>query len=242
MDIALIFSFFCAAQLYSSVGHGGASGYLAVMAMLSFAPESMRATAVLMNVAVASIAWFNYWRADYFRWQLFWPLALLAVPCAYLGGRYSLPPAVYERILGAALIFSALYLLKPAAPAHVDTDLRTIPTPLALGLGASLGVLAGLTGIGGGIFLSPVLIFARFATSKGAGAIAAGFIVLNSLAGLLAQAPQVVKLPSTTGYWVLSAVCGALIGSRFGAFYCSGIWIRRLLAVVLLIAAVKLVF
>jgi uncharacterized protein len=239
MEMALAFGFFTAAVLYSSVGHGGASGYLAVMALAGFAPASMRSCALVMNVAVASIAWISFYRAGHFRTQQFWPLVLLAVPCAYLGGQHQLPAAIYQLVLGIVLLVAALLLLKPTVS---QMEQRALPPALALPLGAGLGGLAGLTGVGGGIFLSPVLIFGRFASAKQAGALAAGFIVLNSLAGLLAQRASLSSLPDALPLWVISAACGGVVGSRAGAFWLSSPWVKRLLALVLLVAAAKLLW
>jgi uncharacterized protein len=239
VEIALIVGFFTAALLYSSVGHGGASGYLAVMALAGFAPTSMRGCALVMNVAVASIAWISFYRAGHFRAPQFWPLVLLAVPCAYLGGQHQLPAAIYQLLLGVVLVIAALLLLKPT-PDHMQE--RHLPPALALPLGAGLGGLAGLTGVGGGIFLSPVLIFGRFAGAKQAGALAAGFIVLNSLAGLLAQSSSLSSLPKALPLWVIAAACGGVLGSRAGALWLSSPWVKRLLALVLLVAAVKLLW
>jgi uncharacterized protein len=239
VEIALAFGFFTAALLYSSVGHGGASGYLAVMALVGFAPTSMRSCALVMNVAVASIAWVSFYRAGHFRMQQFWPLVLLAVPCAYLGGQHQLPAAIYQLVLGLVLLVAALFLLKPTRD---QMQQRNLPPVLALPVGAGLGGLAGLTGVGGGIFLSPLLIFGRFASAKQAGALAAGFIVLNSLAGLLAQSNSLSSLPRALPLWVIAAACGGLLGSRAGAFWLNSPWVKRLLALVLLVAAVKLLW
>jgi uncharacterized protein len=238
----LSIAFFFAALLYSSVGHGGASGYLAVLALANFAPVQMRPIALLMNVAVASIAWCNFTRAGYFNFRMFWPLALLGVPCAYIGGLNRLSDATYASVLGISLILSAFWLLSPwllnLAPAVATA--RELPKTLALPLGAFIGGLAGLTGIGGGIFLSPVLMLARYADAKNSAAIASGFILLNSCAGLAAQHAQLPNLAQQTPTWVFCAAVGGMIGSGLGAFKLSLDWLKVLLAIVLLIAAVKL--
>jgi uncharacterized protein len=236
--MVLLSAFFAAALLYASVGHGGASGYLAVMAIAQFAPAEMRPIALLMNVLVASVAWINFYRAGHFEWKQFWPLAVLAVPAAFWGGSHRLSDESFGLILGSALVLSAIWLLWPVNANVIAT--RELPKWVALPLGAALGALAGLTGIGGGIFLSPLLILARVCNGKAAGAISAGFIVLNSIAGLVAQRSALSALPSNLPYWLMAVMAGGLFGSYLGAFKLEIIWIKRLLAAVLLIAAFKL--
>ncbi len=241
-EYALCGAFFIAALLYSSVGHGGASGYLAVLALANFTPLQMRPIALLMNVAIASIAWINFARAGHFNFRIFLPLVLLGVPCAYIGGLNRLPDAIYAPVLGVSLTLSACWLLRPwlikSAPSNAP--IRQLPKIIALPLGAVIGGLAGLTGIGGGIFLSPVLILARYVNAKTAAGVAAGFITLNSCAGLAAQRALLPNLPTQTPMWLLSAAVGGLIGSRLGAFKLSVDGLKILLALVLLIAAGKL--
>jgi uncharacterized protein len=234
----LALAFFGAALLYASVGHGGASGYLVVMSLANFAPADMRPIALLMNVAVASVAWLNFWRAGHFQARLFWPLVLLAVPCAYLGGLHKLSEASYGLVLGSVLLLSAVWLLM--APGAGEQAQRRLPTAAGLALGAGIGGLAGLTGIGGGVLLSPVLVLGRYMAAKPAGALAAGMIVLNSLAGLLAQRASLAALPAATPLWLVAAFLGGAIGSVLGAYRFSSTWVRRLLAAVLFVAAGKM--
>ena len=152
---------FAAALLYSAVGHGGASGYLAVMALLDTAPAQMRPIALILNVAVAVIGTIQFVRAGYFRWGLFWPFALGSIPTAFLGGRITLPGNWYRIVVGVVLLLSALrFAITLRAP---DESRRKVRLPVALAIGAALGFLAGLTGVGGGIFLSPVLLIAGWA-------------------------------------------------------------------------------
>jgi uncharacterized protein len=234
VELAII-AFFAAAALYASVGHGGASGYLAVMALLSFAPESARITALVLNIPVALLALWNY-RA-HLSWQKLWPLAVAGVPLAYVGGLHRLAPQSYALLLGVTLIISALWLvLKPR-----NSDATRVLHPVAaLALGASLGLLAGLTGIGGGVFLSPVLLLGGFAATKPTAAISAAFIALNSAAGLAAQVKNLSALPDSILSYAFAAIAGGFLGSHFAARYGSSVWLLRVLAVVLLIAAGKL--
>ena len=164
------------AFLYSSVGHAGASGYIAVMSLCGFAANFIRPTALVLNILVATIAAFQFWRAGYFSWALFWPFALLSVPAAYLGGYLSLPSATLKLLIGAVLLFSAARLFfRERDPAETTAPRQ----PIAVGVGAGIGFLSGLTGTGGGIFLTPLLLFCRWTTMKRASAISALFILVN---------------------------------------------------------------
>jgi uncharacterized protein len=229
--------FFLAALLYASVGHGGASGYLTLMSLASFAPAQMRPLALLMNIGVAGVASVQYFRAGHFRFALLLPLALLAVPMAYWCASMRLPEYIYAGLLGTALLGAAVWMwFAPKAERTTPHVGRALDLRLALGMGAALGALAGLTGIGGGVFLSPLLIFGRYATAKQAGAVAAPFIVLNSISGLIAQRQQLASLPSAAPIWVCAAILGGVIGAHLGASRSSESGLKRLLAVVLMIA------
>ena len=179
---------FIAALLYSAVGHAGASGYLAVMAFLGTPPAAMRPTALLLNLLVATIGTVQFARAGFFRWSLFWPFALGSIPAAYLGGRLSLPGTAYRVVVGVVLVLSAArFVITLRAPDRVK---RQVPVPAALVIGAVLGLLAGLTGVGGGIFLSPVLLLAGWADLRTTAATSVTFILANSAAGLVGQHTQ----------------------------------------------------
>lgn len=228
-----------AAILYSAVGHGGASGYLAVMALLGTAPTEMRPAALVLNVFVASIATLQFARAGHFRWALFLPFAVTSIPAAYLGGRIELPGTTYRVLVGVVLVLSAgRFLLSLRAE---DAALRSPPLPMALATGAALGFLAGLTGVGGGIFLSPLLILAGWATIRATAATSAAFILVNSVAGLAGQASQLSHLPVPIGWWIVAAVAGGMIGAHLGSGVLSGPALRRSLALVLVLAGTKLI-
>ena len=230
----------CAAILYSSVGHGGASAYLAVMALFGTSAAVMRPTALVLNLFVAGIAAAQFARAGWFRWRLFWPFAIASVPMAFLGGRLSLPDPTYRRVLGAVLLFAAVRLAVRLASA-AEKPLRPLPLPLAMVLGALIGLLSGLTGVGGGIFLSPLLLVGRWAEPKPTAAVSAAFIWVNSLAGLLGRPGNLALLPPSTVLWVGAAVVGGLIGSGQGSRRLASMTLRRLLALVLLVAGMKLI-
>ena len=227
------------AFLYSSVGHAGASGYIAVMSLFSLAAASIKPTALTLNILVASIATWQFWRAGHFSWRLFWPFALLAIPFAFLGGYLNLPAHVFKVLVGVVLLFSATrFLFRPAEDATASEPSR----PLALFLGAGLGLLAGLTGTGGGIFLTPLLLGMRWARAKPAAAVSALFILANSVAGLLGNLSSTKNFPSFGLVLAGAAVVGGGVGSYFGSHRFDHVIIKRLLAVVLLIAGTKLIF
>lgn len=238
-EILLIIAMFSAAFIYSSVGHGGASAYLAMMVLAGIAPVGMRPSALIMNVAVASIALVQFGREGWFRWNLFWPFALGAVPLAFVGAKISLPSATYRIIVGIVLAFAALRLFLPAK-ATSQIDERPVHRGLALGVGGGIGLVSGLTGVGGGIFLSPLLLFSKWASAKIAAAVSAAFVLANSLAGLAALSTFV--LLRNFWWWLGAVVAGGALGSWLGSSRFQSAALLRLLGVVLLIAAGKLIF
>ncbi len=237
--IILTILFFGVAALYSSVGHGGASGYLAAMALMGISPLIMKPTALLMNILVAAIASHRFLKKGYFSWQLFWPFAIASVPCAYVGGSISLPTEVYKPILGAVLLFSAirLILMSRKQPSLLSEPPSRV---LAMILGGALGLLAGLTGVGGGIFLSPLLLFARWADIRQTAGIAAVFIVVNSVSGLAGYALAGLSIPSYLPLWGTAVITGGWLGSTAGSSKVEPATLKKLLGGVLAIAGVKL--
>ena len=239
LGILIIVAIFVVAVLYSSVGHGGASGYLAVMAFLSVAPTVTRPTALVLNLFVASIGAIQFYRAGHFSWKLFWPFAVTSIPSAFLGGMITLPTNVYKILLGLVLLFAAFRL---AWSFSEDDD----PVPpkiwIALICGAAMGLLSGLVGVGGGIFLTPLLLLMNWSETKTAAGISALFILVNSAAGLLGNYQQVSVLPPDVSFWIAAAIAGGIVGSRIGSRKFESLMLRRVLAAVLLFAAVKLIF
>jgi hypothetical protein len=226
-----------AALLYSSVGHGGASGYLAVMALLGVAPAVMKPAALVMNIFVAGLVFLRLHRAGYFHVRLFWPFALGSIPLAFVGGLLTLPGNFYRYLVGAALILAALRLLVEAR----DQPARS-PPPFALAtvVGAALGFVSGLTGVGGGIFLSPLLLFLRWADMRHTAALSAAFILLNSLAGLAGHMAAGAGMPGGLPWMVLAALAGGALGSELAVRRLAPVKLRRLLGVVLMIASAKM--
>src|SRR5450759_1215575 len=198
------------AFLYSSVGHAGASGYIAVMALCGLSANFIRPTALVLNILVASIGAWQFWRAGHFSWRLFWPFALLSVPAAFLGGYINLPTHVFKAAVGLVLWFSAArFLLRPGA----DDVVREPSRPAAISIGAGLGLLSGLTGTGGGIFLTPLLLLMRWARTKTAAAVSALFILANSASGLLGNFAGTRRLPPLALMLAVAVVIGGTAGS-----------------------------
>ena len=237
--ILIIIAIFIVAILYSSVGHGGASGYLAVMALLVVAPEITRPTALLLNVFVATIGTIQFYRAGYFSWRTFLPFAVTSIPFAFIGGMITLPTTVYKIVLGAVLILAAIRL---AWNLKTDAEARDPNILVALLIGATIGLLSGLVGVGGGIFLTPVLLLMNWSETKTAAGVSAMFILVNSVSGLAGNYSQVIGLSSNVWLWIGAAVIGGVIGSTLGAKRFDSLTLRRVLALVLLFAGVKLIF
>jgi uncharacterized protein len=235
--------FFGAAVLYSSVGHGGASGYLAAMGLVGVAPAIMRPTALVMNIAVASISLYKFSRANGFNWRLFIPFALTSVPMAFIGGRVQLPVAWFGVLVGAVLLFSAFRLFLETISVSITPRSISGPPPVAFALliGAAIGLLSGMTGVGGGIFLSPLLVLCGWGTVRDSAAPTAAFILINSIAGLVGLMTRQPALPDALPYWVAAVIAGGLIGATFGARRLGNRSLRQALALVLVIAGGKMI-
>src|SRR5438105_5214873 len=227
------------AFLYSSVGHSGASGYIAIMTLFGLTATVIRPTALVLNILVATIGSFQFWRAGHFSWKLFWPFALLSVPAAYLGG-YIQPSASILRILiGLVLLFSAARLIFRRG----DLAETIAPSkPTAVGVGAGLGLLSGLTGTGGGIFLTPLILFCQWARIRQAAAVSALFILVNSIGGLVGYFTAVHSVPILGIYLAIPAIIGGAIGSYLGSRRLPARGIAIFLSIVLVIAGTKLIF
>lgn len=231
---------FAAATLYASVGHAGASGYIAAMALFGVVPGVMKPTALVLNILVATIATIRFYRAGCFSWSLFWPFTLASVPCAFLGGALTLPGSAYKPIVGVLLLLAALRLLAAQRVAALD-DLKAVNLPLALLFGGGIGLLSGLTGTGGGIFLSPLLIFMGWAETRQTSGVSAAFILVNSVAGLAGNLSSVGSLPSFLPAFIAAVLVGAVLGTQLGIKSLSPKGLQRALAVVLTVAGFKLI-
>ena len=230
---------FIVAILYSSVGHAGASGYIAVMSLMSLAPEVIKPTALALNILVATIASWHFLRAGHFAWRSFWPFALLAMPMAFVGGHLTLPAQAFKVLVGLVLLASAARFMMSSRDEPAVGEPPVVP---AAASGAVIGLLSGLTGTGGGIFLTPLLLHLRWAQAKRAAAVSALFILLNSSAGLAGNIASTRHWPDYLVPLLACAAVGGFIGSYLGSRHFAPVVIKRFLAAVLLVAGLKLIF
>lgn len=229
---------FTAGLLYSSVGHAGASGYLAAMALFGLTPEVMKSTALMLNILVAIIAAFQFHRAGFFSWDKFWPFAVSSIPFAFIGGAMSLPGNIYKQIVGLVLLFAAYHFFHGRNSAFVKIE-RPVPLHLAMISGAGIGLLSGTVGVGGGIFLTPLILFMGWAGTKQTASVSAAFILVNSIAGLAGHLASVKFLPPEIYMWAFAAMAGGIIGSGLGSRRFANATLYSLLALVLVIAGLK---
>lgn len=231
---------FIVAMLYASVGHGGASGYLALMAFFAFAPAMMRPTALILNLFVSSTAFIQYYRGGYFKWKLFWPFIITSIPAAFVGGLIEMDAKLYKMTLGILLLFSVVRL---GGMKFNDTNnLKKQNLLLSLVIGGVIGLISGMIGIGGGIILSPVILLLHWANMKQTAAVSAIFIFVNSLSGLGGLITKGFEFNASMTWMILIAFAGGLTGAYLGARKFNGEVLKKLLAVVLLLASIKLLF
>lgn len=230
---------FLGAALYTSVGHAGASAYIALMALFGIAPTVMRPTALALNILVAGFTSLRYWCAGLFRWRTLWPFLIGAIPFAFIGGAVQLPGQFYRPLVGVILIIAGLRFLWPK---ELTTNREPQDTPVVAGmaLGGFVGLLSGLTGTGGGIFLSPILLFAGWSDTRTASGVAAVFILCNSIAGLLGNVAIVKALPTDLPLYAVAVLLGAITGTTFGIRFDVAM-ILKALGIVLIIAGLKLI-
>lgn len=226
------------AFLYASVGHGGASGYLALMAIFSFAPETMKPTALLLNLFVAAIAFYHYYKQGHFNKQLFLYFAIASIPMAYIGGTIHVDPSIYKKVLGVLLIFAILKMLNVFGKESLFV--KDVKIWQGLLVGGIIGFFSGLIGIGGGIILSPVILLLHWGKMKETAAVSALFIWVNSAAGLVGQLNSGVTLTAQSFILVFFAILGGFFGGYLGSKKFNNKHLRQLLAFVLIIASVKL--
>ena len=231
---------FLGAILYTSVGHAGASAYIAVMTLFDLPPAVIKPTALTLNIFVSSYTSLRYIKSKLFNKSLFLYLSLGSVPAAYIGGRINLPSNVYKPVIGLLLLLSGVRFLVQALQS--EKAHREVNKALAIFIGTCVGLLSGITGTGGGIFLSPLIIWLGWVGVKQASGTAAAFIFVNSVAGLLGNIQSTSSLPSELPVLVFAVLLGALIGTRFGITRLSSIGDKRALGCVSLIAGVKFLF
>ncbi len=228
------------AMLYGSVGQAGASGFVALLALFSFAPDIIKPTALVLNVLVSSVVALRFARSGHFSWPLLRPFLIASMPAALVGGYLTLPPGVFNTLLGILLLVAgAPFFLR-----KVPTPTKVVSPPLILALlaGGVIGLVSGLTGMGGGVLLAPLLIYCQWAKAQATAAASAVFILLNSIMALLGHLSVVDQLPPHLAWFALAAVIGGVIGARLGSSYLSAATIHRILGGTLLIAGIKLVW
>jgi uncharacterized membrane protein YfcA len=231
---------FAAAILYSSVGHAGASGYLAAMSLMGVSADVMKPSALVLNIIVATIATIRFSKAGCFSWPTLWPFVISSVPLSFVGGAIQLPSYIYMWFVGAIVLYAGVWLafasVRPGA--H---DASPAPIWAAILAGAVIGLLSGLTGTGGGIFLSPLLLFMGWAGMRESAGLSAAFVLVNSIAGLVGNLASVQYLSSETAVWALTAAAGAVIGAELGSRQFAPATLRYLLALVLVVAGFRMI-
>lgn len=239
-DILIPIFLFAVAFLYASVGHGGASGYIAVLTLFNIEKTVYKPIVLILNSIIAGIAFIQFYRAGYFKWKLAWPFLLTSIPCAYLGSQFKTNDNLYNMFLGAALMFPIVRLMS-VSPHYKprEKELKLLP---AFFWGAVIGFISGFLNIGGGIFLSPLIVLMGWGHTKEAAAVSSLFIVCNSIAGLAADGISHITITGTAYSWITAAVLGGLLGAYLGSRRFDLITVRYILASVLCIAAVKLIF
>jgi uncharacterized membrane protein YfcA len=233
--------FLIIAVVYSSVGHAGSSGYLAIMAILSFAPETIKPTSLILNIVVASIVSYKYIKANYFDKRIFLTLIIASLPAAFIGGYLTINPKYFRLIAGLFLLCASGLLLVREYSKNHETTLKKMPTTLGLLIGLIIGLISGLIGVGGGIFLSPIIIMSNWTTVKNASGVAALFILFNSISGLAGHLTAINQVDFKIIYWIAAVIIGGLTGSYLGTIKFNTKIIITCLFLVLLSAGLKFV-
>lgn len=229
---------FIVAFLYSSVGHGGASGYLALMALFGMAPATMKSSALIMNICVSLIAFFHYHKSGHFKWKLFFPFAIASVPASFLGALVTVDVNMYKKVLGALLIFPVLRLL--GVFGKESEEKKNINHLIAILLGISIGFLSGMIGIGGGIILSPVILLFHWANMKETAAVSALFIFVNSISALGGLFMNGLTIDTSVYLWIAITLTGGFAGAYMGSKKINNPVLKKILAAVLFLASIKL--
>ena len=229
------------AFLYSSVGHGGASGYIAALSVLGFTALTIKSSVLILNIFVAGIAFYHYYRSGHFRWKLFYPFAILSIPMAYLGSFIVLEDKLYKQLLGICLILAVMRIIGVFNRMN-NSPKKKLPLSTGIAIGAALGIFSGIIGIGGGIILSPLILIFNWGNLKESAAVSSLFIVVNSFAGLLGVWKQGTYFSPQLLFWLIAVLAGGFIGSYWGSRKAENKALKHVLTAVLLFAAVKLIF
>lgn len=239
--VLILLVIFLVAFFYSSVGHGGASGYISVLSIFGVSAALIKPSALLLNIFVAGISFYKYQQKQHFRWNLFYPFAILSIPMAYLGSQIDINPVWYKRILGACLLIAVLRIVGVFSFKKKE-EIKKLPFLPGLAMGAIIGFLSGIIGIGGGILLSPIILIFNWGTLKETSSVSALFIVINSIAGLFGLWTHHLEWEPRVLFWLVTAIAGGILGAYWGANKASSKILKNVLAGVLFIAALKLIF
>ena len=234
--LSLACLFFIVAALYASVGHGGGSSYIAVMTLLGFSPLVMKPTALCLNIVVASLAVWHFQRRGCVNFRQTALFLAGSIPAVFLASQWNVSKTLFAFVLGTALLGSAVRLL---VAIHEPKTVRPPHAAIAVACGFAIGLLSGISGIGGGVFLSPLLVLAGWCGLRQASGMSALFILVNSFVGLISRQPDIALLPSGLALWIPAVACGGWIGSQWGSHRLPLLWIRRALALVLVLATTK---
>ncbi len=229
----LTFFIFIIALLYASVGLGGGSGYLALMGIFEIDPAIMRPSALGLNILVTSIGAFKYSRAGHFRGGLFLPFAVASIPFAFLGGRITLDEGFYQSVVGIILLYAAVRLFFSAKKIEQEKSITRPPLWAALFSGALIGFISGITGVGGAIFLAPLLLLTGWATPQESAALSAFFVLVNSASGFLGHWSSTLQFPPQIIYWGVAVIIGGWVGAEYGSKKLPGALTRQILAIIL---------
>ena len=239
----LTFLILITSTLYASVGLGGGSGYLALMGLFNIDPVVMKPTALALNILVTTIGTYKYSRAGYFSWKLFLPFAITSIPFAFLGGRLNLNSDIYKAVVGILLLYAATRLFLSAQKV-AEKAIHPSPPSLWAGLltGAIIGFIAGITGVGGSIFLAPLILLMNWASPKETAGVATVFVLVNSISGLAGYWSNTFTLPPQIIYWSIAVIIGGWIGAEYGSRRLPNLLIRKILAGILLVGGGKMLF
>ena len=239
----LTFLILLTSTLYASVGLGGGSGYLALMGLFNIDPAVMKPTALALNILVTTIGTYKYSRAGYFSWKLFLPFAITSIPFAFLGGRLNLNSDIYKTVVGVLLLYAAIRLFLFTRKGE-GKEIHPSPPSLWIGLltGAIIGFIAGITGVGGSIFLAPLILLMNWATPKETAGVATVFVLVNSISGLAGYWSNTFTLPSQIIYWGIAVIIGGWIGAEYGSRKLPNPITRQVLAGILLLGGLKMLF
>lgn len=233
---------FLASALYASVGQAGASGDIAAMGLVGVPVASMKPIALILNLFVATIGTYRFYRSGYFSWALFWPFAVTSIPAAFIGGLILLPTQIYRPVVGLVLVYAAYRLVRLSVSSHSEATTTSVPLLVGMLWGAVIGLLSGLIGVGGGIFLSPLLLLAGWAETRQTAGVCVAFVLVNSIAGLAGNISAVHRIPILVLWLIPAAAIGGFVGSYLGSKRLNPATLRVLIATALVVAAIKMIF